>query len=599
MTYEMEPEAGTSDKVYQIRVDLNGIRPPIWRRLLIPEDYTLDWVHETLQVAMGWWGGHLHMFTRDGEAFCPPEYEFDDTVDEATVRLADLLPQVGSKAKYEYDFGDGWVHTLQLEKVLPADPEEIYPQCVKGRRACPPEDVGGIPGYHTFLDALANPERPESQDYIEWYGGEVFDPEAFDAMVVNLELKDIGYAADGGSMELYDQPITLVRQEMLSPALLQLLGMVLPEDDASSEMVGRQERLLRRSRSATKLLDILPALHPSLFELWLERMKSAEKRFGPLIIEKLTAPVPDDDEARQQEQWVNGHLMVLLNRSVPEAVTLLVDAWDAMGSDTRSLACLVFGLQNARETADLVRGHCEALLAQGDYASATGALWALVDFEDAMATEVLTEVLEAEAEFPEVFPMLSRVGDQRAVLSLFDIMAAGPSTWAREAKATIACIAHRTGRQTFVDNLTPYFASAGVDDPRGKANELADLVYATPEPEAHAHFRRYYEELTLEELMQGLEAAYGTAFDEPEWADDYDEAFWDPMHDGFDYDDPFVEEDASTQDLVFRAPGAAPEPRTFARPGRNDPCWCGSGKKYKNCHWQADQRDELGRVQTG
>jgi len=55
---------------------------------------------------------------------------------------------------------------------------------------------------------------------------------------------------------------------------------------------------------------------------------------------------------------------------------------------------------------------------------------------------------------------------------------------------------------------------------------------------------------------------------------------------------------------VLRTSGGSTQvplsPQISRRPGtrelgRNDPCWCGSGKKYKNCHFQEDQQKGLKR----
>ena len=100
----------------------------------------------------------------------------------------------GEKFKflYEYDFGDGWEHELLLEKMLPKDMETRYPICLAGKRACPPEDCGGIWGYSDFLAAIRDPTHPEHDEMLEWVGGE-FDPDAFDADEVNMELQSLKY----------------------------------------------------------------------------------------------------------------------------------------------------------------------------------------------------------------------------------------------------------------------------------------------------------------------------------------------------------------------------------------------------------------------
>lgn len=92
---------------------------------------------------------------------------------------------------YEYDFGDSWQHRIEVEKVLPPEPGVRYPRCLAGKRACPPEDVGGIFGYEEFLQAIRSPKHPEHEAMLEWAGG-AFDPEAFDLQGVNEQLAHLG-----------------------------------------------------------------------------------------------------------------------------------------------------------------------------------------------------------------------------------------------------------------------------------------------------------------------------------------------------------------------------------------------------------------------
>ena len=131
-------------KVYQIKVTLEGMRPPIWRRLEVLSDTTLDNLHLILQVVMGWDNYHLHEFTIGGIEYGHPDTDFDSEVeDEERVKLYQVAPKESMKFIYEYDFGDGWRHTVLIEKILPVEKGKHYPCCVKGKRACPPEDVGG------------------------------------------------------------------------------------------------------------------------------------------------------------------------------------------------------------------------------------------------------------------------------------------------------------------------------------------------------------------------------------------------------------------------------------------------------------------------
>ena len=175
-------------QIYQLKVTLRGIKPAVWRRLLVRSDTSLDLLHEILQSAMGWFDMHLHAFEADGVEYGIPDDEFGLPVeDEQGVMLAQIAPVVGARLKYRYDFGDGWEHDLRVEKILTPQTGGVYPRCIDGRRASPPEDVGGIAGYASFLEIVADARHPERAEWLEWAGGE-FDPEAFDLESVNAAL---------------------------------------------------------------------------------------------------------------------------------------------------------------------------------------------------------------------------------------------------------------------------------------------------------------------------------------------------------------------------------------------------------------------------
>ncbi|MGA7965646.1 MAG: plasmid pRiA4b ORF-3 family protein [Gammaproteobacteria bacterium] len=177
--------------VYQIKVVLRHIRPPIWRRLQVPADITLGELHDILQIAMGWEEAHLHQFIVNGECYGTLDSEFlTDLQDESRYRLSDLAGK-GGRLAYEYDFGDGWMHELKIEKTLAAEPGKHYPLCLAGERACPPEDCGGLPGYERLLAVLADPQHTEHEDMLDWIGDEAFDPEAFDPAAVNAALANL------------------------------------------------------------------------------------------------------------------------------------------------------------------------------------------------------------------------------------------------------------------------------------------------------------------------------------------------------------------------------------------------------------------------
>jgi hypothetical protein len=179
----------TTCVIYQIKVTLKGSKPPIWRRMQVAGETTLAQLHRILQRVMGWEGYHLYQFVVGGREYGDPSIlEEMEGEDARRVTLATLVRGEKDTFLYEYDFGDSWDHELLIEKVLPFEAGKRYPVCLTGKRACPPEDCGGIWGYAGFLDAIQDPQHPEHEEMLAWVGGE-FDPEAFDVDEVNRELQ--------------------------------------------------------------------------------------------------------------------------------------------------------------------------------------------------------------------------------------------------------------------------------------------------------------------------------------------------------------------------------------------------------------------------
>ncbi len=176
-------------RTYQLRIDLDGSKPPIWRRLIVEDSIKLSTFHVAIQIAMGWTDSHMHQFIADNEYYGipDPEFSFEPVHDEGKFRLNQVLKKEKDVIIYEYDFGDGWIHKIKLEKILPFDPKVQLPCCVKAKGACPPEDIGGIWGYYHFLEAINDPEHPEHEDYMEWID-EDFDPDAYDENETNALL---------------------------------------------------------------------------------------------------------------------------------------------------------------------------------------------------------------------------------------------------------------------------------------------------------------------------------------------------------------------------------------------------------------------------
>lgn len=170
--------------VYRVKVELMDSSPPIWRRLDLRSDLMLPLLHQVLQEAMGWWDSHLHEFAHSGsrrdyqaERFSSMDYPDAGgmgELDEAGVRLDELAHDVGDRLLYWYDFGDSWWHRITVEKVLECNDDTASATLVTGRRACPPEDCGGIHHYNDMVAGDEGWEPEETEFYASW------DPAAFD-----------------------------------------------------------------------------------------------------------------------------------------------------------------------------------------------------------------------------------------------------------------------------------------------------------------------------------------------------------------------------------------------------------------------------------
>ena len=184
----------THNTIFEIKIQLNGVsKPPVHRTVQVASDTNLYLMHGILQGAMGWSNYHLHNFyaPRTGAFYGLPDPEgYSDDEEERTVILSDVCSKEGDYLKYEYDFGDSWEHELLLEKILPPEDGAIYPRVIKGKRACPPEDCGGVWGYQELLALLQDPKSAESEEnaeILDWLGDD-FDPEEFDQAAINEQL---------------------------------------------------------------------------------------------------------------------------------------------------------------------------------------------------------------------------------------------------------------------------------------------------------------------------------------------------------------------------------------------------------------------------
>ncbi|MFB3915339.1 MAG: plasmid pRiA4b ORF-3 family protein [Terriglobales bacterium] len=181
--------AGKKNRVlYQLKVTLRDIDPPIWRRIQVWDDTTLAQLHRILQIAIGWENYHLHEFHIGRRVYGVPDPDDDrPIIDDRRYRLRAVVPQVGTSFEYVYDFGDNWRHELLLEAVVLPESEQQYPRCVAGERSGPPEDVGGPFGYAGYLEALTDSHHEEHEAMLEWHGP--FHSESFSLAAVNQRLR--------------------------------------------------------------------------------------------------------------------------------------------------------------------------------------------------------------------------------------------------------------------------------------------------------------------------------------------------------------------------------------------------------------------------
>jgi hypothetical protein len=184
-------------QVYQFRIFLRDVEPPVWRRIQVPETYSFWDLHVAIQDSMGWFDGHLHEFVvkhtfgKEARIGIPDEDTMsgDEILTGWEQGIADYFNPDCRTAEYCYDFGDNWEHIITFEKIVPREKGKRYPMCITGERACPPEDSGDPIGYMELLETLADPDDEEHAEKLEWVG-EDFDPEDFDPDEVEFDNPD-------------------------------------------------------------------------------------------------------------------------------------------------------------------------------------------------------------------------------------------------------------------------------------------------------------------------------------------------------------------------------------------------------------------------
>lgn len=174
--------------VHVLKVTLRDVRPAVWRRIVVSSETPLPKFARVLEMAMGWEGYHLHMFDVGGILFGRIGEDADYLIDERSATVKHLLPRLKSKLRWNYDFGDGWDHDVAVEAIEAPKEAKNYPLCIDGKRACPPEDCGGAPGYGELLRVLADTNDDEHDHMMSW-APNGFDPAAFDLVAANRRMR--------------------------------------------------------------------------------------------------------------------------------------------------------------------------------------------------------------------------------------------------------------------------------------------------------------------------------------------------------------------------------------------------------------------------
>jgi hypothetical protein len=176
--------------IARLKITLEGIKPVVVERSLeVSSDIRLDRLHLVIQAAMGWENYHLYEFMAGETRWGLPDPDFGtDTLPVTKTSLADVIDAAGKNPiRYLYDFGDDWSHHIEATIIGDSTPGNLYPRLVDVTGRCPPEDVGGLPGYEHFLQAIGDQAHPEHEELTEWAGGP-FDPNFPDAEERRLDV---------------------------------------------------------------------------------------------------------------------------------------------------------------------------------------------------------------------------------------------------------------------------------------------------------------------------------------------------------------------------------------------------------------------------
>jgi hypothetical protein len=170
----------STDAIARLKITLDDVKPVVLRRIEVPRTLRLDRLHLAIQAAMGWTNSHLYEILACGVGWGMIDPDGGDgPLDARKARLIDALEDTKT-LRYLYDFGDGWEHTIKVERLIDPEPGALYPRLIEVTGRCPPEDVGGPWGYAEFLDAIHDHKHERHAELKEWIADD-FDPNLVDA----------------------------------------------------------------------------------------------------------------------------------------------------------------------------------------------------------------------------------------------------------------------------------------------------------------------------------------------------------------------------------------------------------------------------------
>lgn len=336
---------------------------------------------------------------------------------------------------------------------------------------------------------------------------------------------------------------------MLSSVAEELITQAIKENTPSAWERNRDDvERIEQAATPDALLGLAPRAAGMVRKAWLQRAQEFGPEIVPLMADRLRHTHEIDGQDAQTR--ASETLIAALYRQGDTGSRALLDCFDELDDYGKSVASVALGLLGTQESADTLWAFYQRSKERPEKRYFIGPLWGLVDLGDSRAADALAEILWAACYFYEIFAMAHRAGDARAILPLVYAVLQGTAEMKEHAAHALCSVAHRIGRAALRDALQALGSQTNL--PQESRESLADRILSNDPRWAEEYFAPFYEGISPEAVVPEEISARLALYE-------------------------FVKENP---DVIQPA----------ARPGRNDPCWCGSGKKYKHCHWLQDRR---------